>query len=142
MNFGKLAKSLTKLIFFDDERYIFQHFYGPKFGENFYIIKYVNFCKDELVSVDLETVKDQKCIIVKSSNRELIFSFEWKFETDQWYHDILKVWKNVNRLSKNAPKQLSIRRSMKDEAKRQEKMVLAKMKISEGISSLELGIKL
>ena len=56
------------------------------------------------------------------------------------YYDILRVWKNVNRLSKNAPKQLSFRRSLKDEMKRQEKVALAQTKIVEGVSTLDISL--
>ena len=60
-------------------------------------------------------------------------------EFQQWYRDILKVWKNVSRLSKNAPKQLSIRRSVKDEIKNNEKVAMAHFKISnKKITSLDI----
>jgi len=94
---------------------------------------------DELVAVDTIKLKDQPVIHIKAKNREISITFSWKFEMDQWYHDILRVWKNVNRLSKSAPKQLSFRRSLKDEAKRQEKVVIAQHKILEGISSLDVS---
>ena len=61
----------------------------------------------------------------------------------QWYRDILKVWKNVSRLSKNAPKQLSIRRSVKDEIKNNEKVAMAHFKISnKKITSLDIWSQL
>lgn len=94
---------------------------------------------DELLSVENKEIKDQKVIHLKSANREMSINFAWKFEMAQWYHDILRVWKNVNRLSKNAPKQLSFRRSLKDEAKRQEKVVQAQKKILGGMSSLDIA---
>ena len=63
----------------------------------------------------------------------------WLFHFQQWYRDILKVWKNVSRLSKNAPKQLSIRRSVKDEIKNNEKVAMAHYKISnKKITSLDI----
>lgn len=95
---------------------------------------------DEILSVSLGKVKDQKAIQIKSPAREISISFTWKFEMDQWYYDILRVWKNVNRLSKNAPKQLSFRRSLKDEMKRQEKVALAQTKIVEGVSTLDISL--
>ena len=71
--------------------------------------------------------------IVPMAANTLIIEFQ------QWYRDILKVWKNVSRLSKNAPKQLSIRRSVKDEIKNNEKVAMAHFKISnKKITSLDI----
>ncbi|CAG5088759.1 Oidioi.mRNA.OKI2018_I69.PAR.g11961.t1.cds [Oikopleura dioica] len=92
---------------------------------------------DEIISVEKIKPKDTEAILIKTHSRDITFSFEMGFEQEQWYVDILKVWKNVTNLSKNAPKQISIRRSMKEEMKRQKKVAIAHSKIANGsVSSI------